>query len=57
MPVVPGASLFYMMYGLEQGDYVMANQQAITLATTCLAIAFGFLLVDIASQYVYKQKE
>ena len=46
-----------MMYGLEQGDYVMANQQAITLATTCLAIAFGFLLVDIASQYVYKQKE
>ena len=57
MPVVPGASLFYMMYGFEQGDYVMANQQAITLATTCLAIAFGFLLVDIASQYVYKQKE
>ena len=57
MPVVPGASLFYMMYGFEQGDYVMANQQAITLATTCLAIAFGFLLVDIASQYVHKQKE
>jgi len=55
--VVPGANLFYMMYGIEQRDYAMANQQAITLATTCLAIAFGFLLVDIASQYVHKQKE
>ena len=57
LPVVPGANLFYMMYGIEQRDYAMANQQAITLATTCLAIAFGFLLVDIASQYVHKQKE
>lgn len=55
MPVVPGASLFYMMYGFEQGDYVLANQQAISLATTCLAIAFGFLLVDIASKYVKKR--
>ena len=57
LPVVPGANLFYMMYGIEQRDYAMANQQAIMLATTCLAIAFGFLLVDIASQYVHKQKE
>ena len=57
LPVVPGANLFYMMYGIEQRDYAMANQQAITLATTCLAIALGFLLVDVASQYVHKQKE
>lgn len=57
MPVVPGASLFYMMYGFEQGDYVLANQQAVNLATTCLAIAFGFLIVDIATKYVHKRKE
>lgn len=57
MPVIPGASLFYMMYGFVRADYVLASSQAIKLVQTCLAIAFGFLLVDIAFQYMRKQKE
>lgn len=57
MPVIPGASLFYMMYGFVRADYVLASSQAIKLVQTCLAIAFGFLLVDIAFQYMRNQKE
>ena len=49
MPVIPGATLFYMMHGFVQADYGLAMQQTILLAQTCLAIAFGFLLVEIVT--------
>ncbi len=56
MPVIPGATLFYLMHGLVQEDYRLASQQTIALAQTCLAIAFGFLVVEIATRYVGKKK-
>ncbi len=56
MPVIPGASLFYMMHGFVQADYELASQQAIQLAKTCLAVAFGFLLVEIVTRYVGEWK-
>lgn len=52
MPVIPGATLFYMMHGFVQSDYGMASQQTILLAQTCLAVAFGFLIVEIATRYL-----
>lgn len=52
MPVIPGATLFYMMHGVVQADYALAKQQTILLGQTCIAIAFGFLLVEIATRYV-----
>ena len=56
MPVIPGATLFYMMHGFVQEDYALASQQAVSLAQTCLAIAFGFLIVEIASRYMGTKK-
>ena len=56
MPVIPGASLFYMMHGFVQADYDLASQQAVQLAKTCLAVAFGFLLVEIVTRYVGEWK-
>ncbi len=52
MPVIPGATLFYLMHGLVQEDYVLASQQTIALAQTCLAIAFGFLIVELITRYL-----
>ena len=56
MPVIPGATLFYLMHGLVQSDYALASGQTILLAQTCLAIAFGFLVVEIAMRYVGERK-
>lgn len=56
MPVVPGASLFYLMHGLVQADYAMASQQTILLAQTCMAIAFGFLIIEIVTRYIGTRK-
>lgn len=52
MPVIPGATLFYLMHGMVQADYIMAKQQALLLGQTCLAIAFGFLIIEIATRYL-----
>lgn len=57
MPVIPGATLFYMMHGFVQADYILAKQQTILLGQTCLAIAFGFLLVEIATRYVCVRRD
>lgn len=57
MPVIPGATLFYMMHGFVQADYSLALQQTILLAQTCLAIAFGFLLIEIVMRYIGERKE
>ncbi len=48
--------MFYMMHGFVQADYELASQQAIQLAKTCLAVAFGFLLVEIVTRYVGEWK-
>lgn len=56
MPVIPGATLFYMMHGMVQADYVLAKQQTLLLVQTCMAIAFGFLIVEIVTHYVGKKK-
>ena len=57
MPVIPGATLFYMMHGFVQADYPLALQQTIVLGQTCLAIAFGFLLIEIVMRYAVERKE
>ncbi|MGN1165412.1 MAG: threonine/serine exporter ThrE family protein [Lachnospiraceae bacterium] len=56
MPVIPGATLFYMMHGLVQADYGLAKQQTLLLLQTCMAIAFGFLIVEIVTHYVSEKK-
>lgn len=53
MPVIPGATLFYMMHGMVQADYTLAKQQTLLLGQTCMAIAFGFLLVEIVTRYIH----
>lgn len=57
MPVIPGATLFYMMHGFVQADYGLARQQTISLAQTCLAICFGFLVVEVVMRYIGNRKE
>ena len=52
MPVIPGATLFYMMHGFVQADYHLALQQTLLLFQTCLAISFGFILIEILTRYI-----
>ena len=53
-PLIPGPNLYYMMYGCVSRDYGMAVGETIVLLATCLAIAFGFNIVDILSRTAMK---
>ena len=53
-PLIPGPILYYMMYGCVSRDYGMALGETIVLLATCLAIAFGFNIVDIISRTIMR---
>lgn len=50
-PLIPGPNLYYMMYGCVSRDLNMAFSETFVLLSTCLAIAFGFIIVDMVSRY------
>lgn len=49
-PLIPGPNLYYMMYGCVTRDIPLAFSETVILLATCLAIAFGFNIVDIAAR-------
>lgn len=51
-PLIPGPNLYYMMYGCVSQNNELAFSETIVLLETCLAIAFGFIIVDMASRYI-----
>ena len=53
-PLIPGPNLYYMMYGITSNDKAMAISETMILFETCLAIAFGFLIVDVASRTIMR---
>ncbi len=53
-PLIPGANLYYMMYGFVSQDMDMASAETLVLVATCLAIAFGFIIVDVASRAIMR---
>ncbi|MGN1168326.1 MAG: threonine/serine exporter ThrE family protein [Lachnospiraceae bacterium] len=50
-PLIPGPNLYYMMYGCVSRNNEMAFSETMILLATCLAIAFGFIIVDAAARY------
>ena len=51
-PLIPGPNLYYMMYGCVSKDINLAFGEMMVLFATCLAIAFGFIIVDVASRSI-----
>lgn len=53
-PLIPGPNLYYMMYGCVSRNVPLAYSETIVLLATCLAIAFGFLIVDVVSRGIMR---
>lgn len=51
-PLIPGPNLYYMMYGCVSRDMNLMFSETLVLLSTCLAIAFGFIIVDAAARYI-----
>ena len=55
-PLIPGAALYYMMYGIVTQDAAFARAKGIELLLGCFGIVFGFMVVEVASRYIWRQK-
>lgn len=52
-PLIPGANLYYMMYDIVVGDMVGFRNNGTMLVATCLAMAFGFTVVETLNKYIF----
>lgn len=53
-PLIPGPNLYYMMYGCLTENLELAFSETIVLFSTCLAIALGFIIVDVVSRGIMR---
>ena len=53
-PLMPGARLYYLMYGVVSRNFSLAAEHALVLLETCLGIAFGFIFVDVISRSIMR---
>lgn len=50
-PLIPGANLYYMMYSFVMGYGKMAKANGFLMIETCLAIALGFIVIEVVNKY------
>lgn len=53
-PLMPGARLYYLMYGMVSRNFAMAAEHTLALMEACLGIAFGFIIIDVISRSVMR---
>ncbi len=53
-PLIPGAALYYSMYGIIVENYVLAKDKISDLLLACVGIVLGFLFVEVISRFVWR---
>ena len=56
VPLIPGANLYNMMYGLVIQDMAMAKQNGMTALVIALAISIGFVVIAVINKYLNRLK-
>ena len=56
VPLIPGARLYDMMFGIVRQDYPMAAESGQMALVIALAIAMGFVTVAVIHRYLTKLK-
>lgn len=56
-PLIPGASLYYMMYGIVVRDQAFAFARGVELLLTCFAIVLGFMAVETLSRLIWRPRQ
>ncbi|MDD5823538.1 MAG: threonine/serine exporter family protein [Firmicutes bacterium] len=56
-PLIPGPNLYYVLYGFVSKDYALVGSETYLLFETCIAIAVGFLIVDIIVRNLFYVKD
>ena len=55
IPLIPGATLYYMMYGFVTNDRSLALQKGSDLLLICFGIVIGFMVVEVLGKYIWRK--
>ncbi len=53
-PLIPGAALYYSMYGIVIQNYMLAKEKIIDLLLACVGIVLGFLFVEVLGRFIWR---
>ena len=53
-PLVPGASLYYTVYGTVINNQDLVGSSASQMGQVCFGIVMGFLIVEVISRYIWR---
>lgn len=55
-PLIPGAALYYTMYGIVMKNRELFPEKAMELLLVCFAIVLGFMVVEAVHTFIHKKK-
>ena len=55
LPLIPGASLYYTVFGIVTRNVELSTTRGITLGMTCFGIVLGFMVVEVANRFLWRR--
>lgn len=54
LPLIPGSSLYYAMYGVVTRNTALSYSKGVELGMICFGIVLGFLIVEVANRFLWR---
>ncbi len=55
LPLIPGSSLYYSIYGVVTKNSELASSKALDFGLTCFGIVLGFMVVEVAIRFIWRK--
>ena len=55
LPLLPGSSLYYAMYGLVTRDADLSYTKGVALGMVCFGIVLGFMCVEVVNRFLWRR--
>ena len=55
LPIIPGSSLYYTMYGLVTRNSDLSYEKGVELVMTCFGIVLGFMIMEVANRFLWRR--
>ena len=54
LPIIPGSSLYYAMYGVVTRNVELGYNKGVELGMTCFGIVLGFMVVEVVNRFLWR---
>ena len=55
LPLIPGASLYYTVFGIVTRDTALSSARGVALGMACFGIVLGFMVVEVANRFIWRR--